>query len=327
MRYLTIGTYWKNENDYALDFIKYHRKVGVEHFVIFNNTSEDDDSLEKLLAGQDDVEIIRWSTEDKQRHQAAWGALIAYNQGKTKWLALIDADQCLVPVKSNDVKEVLKDYEDFASLQLNWKAFGSGWQDKKLPGSVYERFVLTGEPNVIYNVHCQFICQPDKTLPIKTAEPHYPHVMPGEVIVNTNKQPIDPNYQCPLNPGTPLSFNNPPLHDVMWVAHYTNKSREEWLVKNSKGRADIDGAFIPTSQFDEYEAVCNQIKDLRPLELWDKRLKLIEELRDLSYKVGYFTSIWESSPGGVGLSTEELAALEDKLDDLHAQIKDLMRNT
>ncbi len=327
MRYLTIGTYWKGENDYALDFIKYHRLVGVEHFVIFNNASEGDDSLEKLLAGQTDVEVIRWSTDDKQRHQAAWGALIAYNQGKTKWLALIDADQCLVPVKTNDVREVLKDYEDFASLQLNWKAFGSGWQDKKLPGSVYERFVLTSQNDGIYNMHCQFICQPDRTLPIKTAEPHYPLLLPGELMVNTNKQPIDPNYQCPLNPSTPLSFNNPPLHDVMWVAHYTNKSKEEWAIKNGKGRADIDGAFMPTSQFDEYEAICNEVQELRPLELWDNRLKLIEELRAKSYKLGYYTSIWESTPGGFGMSTAELAELENEVELLHNKLNGLIRNT
>jgi hypothetical protein len=325
MRYLTIGTYWKGENDYALDFVKYHRLVGVEHFVIFSNSSEDDYSLEKLMEGQADVEIIRWSTDDPQRHQAAWGALIAYNQGKTKWLALIDADQCLVPVQTNDVREILKGYEDFASLQLNWKAFGSGWQDTKLPGSVYERFIMTSENDGIYNAHCQFICQPDRTLPIKTAEPHYPLLPPGEVMVNTNKQPIDPTYQCPLNPGTPLSFNVPPLHDVMWVAHYTNKSQEEWAIKNSKGRADIDGAFIPTTQFDEYESICNQIKEFRPLEIWDKRLKLVKELEEKSYKLGYYTSIWESTPAGVGLSTAELNDLEEEVAAIEAQLRDLIR--
>jgi hypothetical protein len=292
--------------------------VGVEKFVFFDRKF---DKLNKLIGHMDDVEIVHFPEHPENNHQEAWGRLIKHNQGKTKWLALIDADQCLVPVKTNDVKEVLKEYEDFASLQLNWKAFGSGWQDKKLPGSVYERFLLTSEPNSIYNMHCQFICQPDKTLPIKTAEPHYPHVASGEQMVNTNKQPIDTNYQCPLNPGTPLSFNNPPLHDIMWVAHYTNKSKEEWLIKNAKGRADIDGAFIPTTQFDEYESVCNEIQELRVLELWNKKLFLIEELKDKAKEYGYFKAIWD---GGGHITNEQIFALENELKIIYEEFKNLI---
>lgn len=272
MNYLTIGTLWKNENYYAMDFIKYHRVVGVEHFVIFNNADENDYSLEFLLKDEKDVEIIRFPTFITQMHQEAWGQLIRYNQGKTKWLALIDADQCLVPVQTDDVRQVLKNYENFASLQINWKSFGSGHQDNKLPGSVYERFIMTSQNDSIYNAHCQFICQPDRTLPIKTAEPHYPYLPVNEIMVNTNKEQIDETKQVSLNPNTPLSFNVPALHDVLWVAHYTNKSREEWIIKNNKGRADIIGEKIPSTQFDEYETVCNDLVETRAFDLWKKAL-------------------------------------------------------
>lgn len=271
MNYLTVGTLWKNENYYALDFIRYHRVVGVEHFIIFNNAVEDDYSLEELLKNEKDVEVIRFTPTVTQMHQEAWGQLIKYNQGKTKWLALIDADQCLVPAKIDDVKEVLKDYEEFACLQINWHSFGSSWQEKRLPGAVYERFLLRGSGDCIYSAHTQFICQPDRTLPIKTPEPHYCLLPEGEVSVNTNKEKINENKIVGLNPGTPLSFNIPPLHDTLWVAHYTNKSKEEWIIKNNKGRADILGEKIPSTQFDEYENLCNLTTEYRVLELWNKR--------------------------------------------------------
>lgn len=318
MYYLTIGTLWKNENYYALDFIRYHRAVGVEHFVIFNNADEGDFSLEKLLSEERDVEVIRFAPGVKQMHQEAWGQLIGYNQGKTKWLALIDADQCLVPVQTDDVRQVLKNYEDFASLQLNWKAFGSGHQDQKLPGSVYERFLMTSQNDSTYNAHCQFICQPDRTLAVKTAEPHYPHLPAGEMMVNTNKEPIDANKQVPLNPATPLSFNVPPLHDVMWVAHYTNKSREEWQVKNAKGRADILGEKMPSNQFDEYEAICNDLVEDRAFQIW--KLAQIRTLKDLSYRLGYWTACWDD---GAGVTTQDLKVLEDEVEKLY---KNVLRN-
>jgi hypothetical protein len=268
MFYLTLGSCLKNEEPYMLDFVKYHRSVGVEKFVFFDRNYE---AMHNMFANDHDVEIIHFPDIEGNTHQEAWGQLIKYNQGKTKWLALIDADQALVPVKKDDVKDILKDYEEFANLQLNWKSFGSGHQETRLPGSVYERFLMTCKDDCFYNAHTQFICQPDRTLPIKTAEPHYPFLPEGEISVNTNKEQIDAQKKVDLNLNTPLSFNVPPLHDVMWVAHYTNKSKEEWMIKNAKGRADIFGVKMPIHQFDEYESQCNELCEDRVLELWNKK--------------------------------------------------------
>jgi len=265
MKYLTVGSLLKNEESYMLDFIKYHRHVGVEHFVFFDR---DLIPLTKLLANEPDVEIHHFPEIPGNNHQEAWGQLIQQNKSKTKWLALIDADQALVPVKTNDVREILKDYEEFASLQCNWKAFGSSNSVLRHSGSVYQRFTLTSNPDSIYNAHTQFICQPDRTLGKKTEEPHYPILPDGEISVNTNKEEIDSTKSFNLNPNTPRSFNIPALHDVLWVAHYTNKSFEEFMTKNAKGRADVLGMTMPLRQFDEYEAVCNTHKETRAIELW-----------------------------------------------------------
>lgn len=270
MTYLTLGSCLKNEEPYILDFVKYHRYVGVEHFVFFDREFG---PLNKLLGNEPDVEIIHFPEIPGNIHQEAWGQLINYNKGKTKWLALIDADQVLVPVKTDDIKEILKDYEDFASIQCNWKTFGSSHLLTKEPGSLYERFLLRSKDNGIFNAHTQFICQPDRTLGIKTAEPHYPLLSSNEISVNTNKQQIDPNKIVELNPNTPLSFNVPPLHDVLWIGHYTNKSQEEWIIKNSKGRADIFGAKMPMDLFDKYEESCNEEHETRVLELWNEANK------------------------------------------------------
>lgn len=264
MTYLTLGSCLKNEEPYILDFIKYHRYVGVERFVFFDRAYH---PLHDLIGSEPDVEIVHFPEIPGNIHMEAWGKLIGHNQGKTKWLALIDADQALVPVKTNDVRQVLKDYEQFASLQCNWKAFGSGGQMKKEPGSVYERFLLCAPPQSQYSLPTQFICQPDRTIAQRTEEPHYPHLPPGEISVNTDKQPIDANKIVAMNPRTPKTFQVPALYDVMWVAHYTNKSYEEFLMKNSKGRADIHGSKIHLNQFNEYDAECH-VYENRAHQLW-----------------------------------------------------------
>lgn len=265
MRYLTLGTVWKNENSYALDFIKYHRYIGVDHFVIFDREYNE---LKELTKDMDYVEVIHFPDIPENIHMEGFGQLIKINKSKTKWLACIDADQAIVPVKTNDVKEILKDYEDFACLQINWKTFGSSHHIKREAGSLYERFLLRAKDDCIYNAHTQFICQPDRALGFMTPEPHYPHLRNNEIQVNTNKEEIDINKVVELNPYTPLSFNVPPLHDTLWVAHYTNKSKEEWEQKNNKGRADIFGTTIPYEQFNQYEVCCNEEIENRVLELW-----------------------------------------------------------
>lgn len=277
--YLTLGTIWHMEWDYARDFVEFHREVGVEKFVIFDTEFY---RTQEIFKNDPDVEVIHFPPASEvpgNVHQEAWGQLIKFNQGKTKWLALIDGDMALVPVKCDDVKEILKDYEDFASLQINWKTFGSGHQETKTPGSLYERFTMCAGKDVIFDFHTQFICQPDRTLPIRTQEPHYPILSLLEKMVNTNKEEISPFKTVSLNPNTPLSFNVPALHDVLFVNHYNNKSKEEWIFKNNRGRADIPGQKMPFSQFDEYDLVCNQERNTRAAEIWEKVKKRLESIK------------------------------------------------
>lgn len=255
MRYLTLGSCLKNEESYMLDFIKYHRYVGVEHFVFFDREYT---KLAELLKNEPDVEIHHFPDIPENVHAIAWAKLIGMNQGKTKWLALIDADQALVPVQTDNVKEVLRKYESFANLQINWHSFGSGGALTREPGSVYERFLMRAKNSEGVNNHTQFICQPDRTLPVRTPDPHHPVLPSNEISINTNLHII----QGP--------FAVPPVHDTLWVAHYINKSREEWLIKNSKGRADIYGEKMPSNIFDDYERISNVEKEERVLELWNK---------------------------------------------------------
>ncbi len=260
MTYLTLGSCLKNEEPYMMDFIKYHRYVGVEKFVFFDREFH---PLSKLLANEPDVEIIHFPDVPENVHAEGWAKLILHNRWKTKWLALIDADQVLVPVKTNDVKEILKNYEEFASLQCNWHTFGSGGHINKGEGSLYERFLMRAVSNAGINAHTQFICQPDRTLPIRTKDPHHPQLPDHEVSVNTNKSRV-------IGP-----FSNPPLHDTLWIAHYISKSKEEWAIKNAKGRADIFGQKMPFDLFDHHDTFCNAEKEERVLQLWNDANKVI----------------------------------------------------
>lgn len=48
----------------------------------------------------------------------------------------------------------------------------------------------------------------------------------------------------------------------------------------------------------------------------------LKNLREKSYELGYWTAIWESTPGGVGLSTEELDKLRNEIDSLEKELEE-----
>lgn len=255
MRYLTLGSCLKNEHEYIEDFVKYHKYVGVEHFVFFDREYH---KLAEMFKDDPMVEVIHFPEGPDGVHAEAWAKLIGMNKGQTQWLALIDADQVLVPVKTDDVKQILKVYESFASLQLNWHSFGSSGHLTKTPGSLYERFLMRAKGTEGSNTHTQFICQPDRTLALRTHDPHHPRLDRHEMSVNTAFKEVSG------------PFSAPPVHDVLWVAHYITKSKEEWATKNAKGRADIFGQKMPFTIFDDYEKTSNVEKEERVLELWKK---------------------------------------------------------
>ncbi len=253
MKYLTLGSCLKNEEPYMKDFVKYHRHVGVERFVFYDREYG---KLKEMFKDDPDVEIFHFPESPENVHAMAWASLINYNKGKTKWLALIDADQVLVPVKTTDIKNILKNYEQFASLQCNWHTFGSSGQLTNTGKPLYERLLMRAAPEAGINNHTQFICQPDRTLGEKTHDPHHPRLALGEFSVNTNNTIVNG------------PFNVPPLHDTLWVAHYISKSKEEWDIKNAKGRADIFGQKMPHDLFDLHDTFCNAEQENRVLELW-----------------------------------------------------------
>jgi hypothetical protein len=255
MKYLTLGSCLKNEDPYMKDFVKLHKYLGVEHFVFFDREYN---RLNDMFKDDPSVEIIHFPDIPQNIHAEAWAKLIGHNKGKTKWLALIDADQVLVPQKSDNIQDVLRNYEEYASLQCNWHTFGSSGRTDKGEGSMYERFLMRAVPSEGVNNHTQFICQPDRTLAAKTHDPHHAQLIPGEISVNTNKTRVNG------------PFNIPPLHDTMWIAHYITKSREEWDIKNAKGRADIYGQKMPYDMFSDYNRFLNVEQENRVLDLWNK---------------------------------------------------------
>lgn len=129
---VAICSIFKNEAPYLREWIEFHRIVGVEHFYLYNNCSED--NFEQVLAPYVEegiVELIDWSFEPKTRQDWLKIQRQAYYDGasralgETKWLAIIDIDEFIFPVKDKTIQRFLQDFENEASVGINWQNFGT----------------------------------------------------------------------------------------------------------------------------------------------------------------------------------------------------------
>lgn len=255
MYYLSSCSIVKNEDNYIDDFVRIHKALGVEFFLFFDRS---DNPLSERFKGRPDIHVIHYP--EPNRHAHAWRDGVQWFQGKSKWVQFIDIDQVNVPMKTNDIKVMLQDYEQFASLGLNWHSFGSnGRETEPEPGlSTYEAYTKRAEGSVGINNHIQSIVQVERAAVQIWHDPHHPILLPGNYQVNERKQ----QFTGP--------WNIPPSQDVGFIAHYYTRSREYWAKKCAKMRADTGTQGGTLAEFDHHQNYMNAVEDFTVKNIWDK---------------------------------------------------------
>lgn len=130
---LSVCAIFHNDARFLKEWIEYHRMVGVEHFYLFNHLSED--SFEEVLAPYIEeglVELFDWPIEiQSHRHWIveiqgkAYTKIARERKEESKWIAMIDTDEFLVPVQKDDLREVLEEYDEFPGLCVHWQCYGT----------------------------------------------------------------------------------------------------------------------------------------------------------------------------------------------------------
>lgn len=176
--YLSACAIFRNEARFLREWIEYHNMIGIEHFYLFNNLSDDDYQtvlqpyIEKGL-----VELIQWPYEGKNQKEwnliqcDAYNTLIKQKQSETFWLAVIDTDEFILPLTTPNLAEFLHEYEEWGGLAINWQLYGaSGVQrvadNQTLIGSLTKK----AQEQFEINHFVKSIVQPKKVLRFK-----YPH--------------------------------------------------------------------------------------------------------------------------------------------------------
>lgn len=140
---VSICAIFRNEASYLHEWIEFNNLVGVEHFYMYNNNSEDDFlSILQPYIDKGIVTLIEWP--HNQMQMEAYKDCIDKYSGETKWLGFIDIDEFIVPKSTDNIYEFLKTFEKKAgAVNIYWRLFGtSGLMDRNLEGLVSEDFTV-----------------------------------------------------------------------------------------------------------------------------------------------------------------------------------------
>lgn len=222
---LAICAIFKDEAPYLLEWLAFHRMIGVDLFVLYDNGSSD--------GGAD---LVRASTFGRSVTLIDWierpGQLSAYNHFRINhaprftWAAFIDIDEFIIPATGSSIREILmrRIYQPFAQILLQWLVFGPSGHHARPDGLVLENYTRRLPEENETSRHTKTIVRTDKLRGMDWT----PHA------AECNGPACNTRGEAVL----PYAIQPAACHDVMAVHHYFTKSWEDWEFKRLRGRGD-----------------------------------------------------------------------------------------
>lgn len=242
--YLAVCAIAKDEGPYFKEWIEWHLSQGVDHFYIYDNESSD--GTREILQPYIDSGVVEYKYWPGHRRQlAAYDDCLEHYRLASRWIAFIDLDEFIVPIKDASIPAFLKRFEAFAAVEINWLVFGSGGHKTKSPGTMMERFRFHSLPGHRLNRHVKSIVNPREVFTMIGC--HEAAKISGS-IADSHGQPVTKNFR-----------EREPQQDIIRINHYAVRSYEEFLEKQARGRASGTQKTVRSEYFEQYDL--NDIED------------------------------------------------------------------
>ena len=236
-RDLALVTTARNEGLYLLEWLAYHRALGVERFFIYTNDNDDgsDDLLDALVQAGIICLLRNTTTPGVSPQYKAYGhafqmlpELVDY-----RWAGVIDIDEFIV-LDASRYRTIgafiaEQDTRKADAIALSWMMFGANDHTARPPGPVTRRFT-TREPAA--NVHVKSICRPQLFI---HSHAHYPI---WDEYTEFTFRDAGGGLHRKSREGY-SSFSLTPGDRHAWINHYITKSAEEFILRRSVSQADL----------------------------------------------------------------------------------------
>jgi hypothetical protein len=226
----------KNEDHYLHEWIEYNIKLGFDHIYIYENNwicPLEHKSLTK----------IKWDGVAQQL--PTYNHFIKTYGNQYDWGAFIDCDEFIVLKKHNNIKELIEEYNNTVGLNINWKFFGNmNKMERDDSGSLIKQFTKS---QIGTNRHIKTII--NLRASHRFVNPHFTNIPTKNVNGSIIRGP----------------FNYNGSDDVAYIAHYYQKTYQDWQERVVRGKADCIG----TRKLEEWKKNINEVEDFNEVDNFD----------------------------------------------------------
>lgn len=220
-----------DEEKYIDEWVDYNLAIGFQGLYIYDNGKNNVLKKWQLQRKDNRIKVIHHPSQEAPQFSAYNNCARKAMKDGFYWAAFFDVDEYLVLKKHEYVAGFLKEYCLNGSVGVNWKVFGTANHSLYQPIPVLKRFQYY-TPNSTINEHIKSIVRLRDFN--RTKHPHYTILKKGFKNKNTNGQIIKGPYMDPV-------------YDVAALHHYRTKSREEYIQKTVRGRADLPPNYTETA--------------------------------------------------------------------------------
>lgn len=269
----------RNEGIYILEWIAYHKKLGIDHFFIYSNNN--DDGSEKILEILDQEKIITYIKNDVDERglaqNKAYAHALSFNNEilNYKWCAIIDADEFIYVDRSkflnlNDFLHWM-DFMETDAVAMNWKFLKSNeidnFQDVFSPLTSRNTAIVGAGGIGDGNLLIKSLFKPREFL---HSHPHHPCLINRLDYSYRLTDRSEHKYENP-----PKGFHRDPSFSDNYcgygvsLLHFYFKSNIEWFWKACRNRGDEAFSIFDIKKFDD-----NWISPYR-MQIEDKHNEII----------------------------------------------------
>ena len=258
---ITAVTCVKNEGPFLLEWIAFHRVVGVRDFLFYSNDCSD--GTDRLLDGLADQGIVMHLPNPAQgrnyqmealRH-AAKQAIVA----NADWVWIADVDEFPnIHVGDHTLPALIEACGDPQAISLTFQFFANGGIEKFKDVPVIEQFTRTHNPDI----WCGELAIEVKTLvrhdfPLKYFGAHRPFFREK---LPQRKHPrwadgsgraVQQKFLVAANPRRIRKFPAAGARDFATLHHYALRSLDSYLVKNDRGDVNRENRAFDDSYWRE----------------------------------------------------------------------------
>ena len=186
---LSICAIFQDEADYLAEWIEFHLAMGVDHFYLYDNRSQDNPAavLDPYLSSAC-VTLTDWPDSFEQFAQAgAFNDCLRRFGDANRWIAFLDIDEFLFSPEFKPLGDVLNKFTDAPAVVVNWQVYGSSGHDRQPDGLVLESYLNRAPEQWVRNRRLKTIAQPSQIA--RMNGPHFGEYHDERLAVNENHQP------------------------------------------------------------------------------------------------------------------------------------------